>query len=354
MAAPTENELGVDELGMSDNMQLLANSPLRGSFAVPLAFGTDMAFEKDRAYVGNYNGFTIYDISKPSRPREIVQVVCPGSQNDISVSGDLLFLGTDSSRSDDSCASGGQTAATKASWEGIKIFDISDEASPEYIKSVETDCGSHTQTLVPASKRKGKGSGDLYLYVSSYGPDKAFPDCRPKHDKISIVKVPAEDPTKASVVAEPVLFPKGGFAGGSGRSDTSGCHGITVFPDLDVAAGACMGDGVLMDIKDRENPKVVETVRDPNFAFWHSATFNEDGTKVVFTDELGGGGAATCNARTGPTHGANAIYDIRGKKSSPDLKFASYYKIPRYQEDTENCVAHNGSVIPVEGKDIMV
>lgn len=116
-----------------------------------------------------------------------------------------------------------------------------------------------------------------------------------------------------------------------------------------------MGDGILIDISDPAAPKVVDRVQDNvNFSFWHSATFNKRGNKVVFTDELGGGGAATCDARNGPNRGADGIYDITGKGKHRNLSFKGYYKIPRHQADTENCVAHNGSLIPVEGRDIMV
>ena len=127
---------------------------------------------------------------------------------------------------------------------------------------------------------------------------------------------------------------------------------IFILPGRNLAAGACMGDGIILDIKDPVNPKVIDRVSDTtNFAFWHSATFNNKGTKVVFTDELGGGGAATCNANIGPTRGANAIYEL---SSDNKLTFASYFKIPRHQYDTENCVAHNGSLVPLPGRDVMV
>jgi hypothetical protein len=249
-----------------------------------------------------------------------------------------------------------QPATEKSSWEGIKVFDISDKSAPKYVAAVETDCGSHTHTLVPAKDKKS-----LYLYISSYSPNATFPDCQPPHDKISIVKVPVKNPAQASLLKAPVLFPDGGNAGRSGTVETgyvtptSGCHDITVYPQLDLAAGACMGDGVLWDISNRENLVEINRVQDDkNFAFWHSATFNNNGTKVVFTDELGGGGAATCNEKIGPTRGANGIYDIVGKGKDRKLVFKSYYKIPRMQADSENCVAHNGSLIPVPGKDIMV
>ncbi|MFF0724002.1 LVIVD repeat-containing protein [Streptomyces sp. NPDC004134] len=336
---------GVDEIDKSDNIEHVAHldkGALQGT-------NSDIAFQGRYAFAGNYDGFVIYDIANPKSPEVVSEVLCPGSQNDVSVSGDLLFLSTDSSRSDDSCNSTTQPATEKDSWEGMKVFDISDKRNPEYVAAVETACGSHTHTMVPERR-------DVYLYVSSYSPSDTFPDCKPPHDGISIVKVPRSAPERSAVIDFPVLFPEGGNPGSPGKSATTGCHDITAFPKLGLAAGACMGDGILMDISDPAKPKVIDQVSDyENFAFWHSATFSKDGKKVVFTDELGGGGAATCNEEIGPKQGANGIYDLkqRGKKS--ELIFRSYYKIPRHQADTENCVAHNGSLVPVAGgRDIMV
>ncbi|GAA3368269.1 hypothetical protein GCM10020367_05960 [Streptomyces sannanensis] len=342
---------GQDEIVHSDNIEHLTNIPkgaLQGT-------NSDLAFQDNYAFAGNYDGFRIFDISDPKNPKTVSEVLCPGSQNDISVSGNLLFLSTDSSRSDDSCNSTPQSATIKDSWEGMKIFDIKDKANPKYVASVETNCGSHTHSLVPDGP-------NVYIYVSSYSPADNFPDCRPPHDGISVIKVPRKAPEQAKVVNFPVLFPAdhpeypGGNDGIPGKvSKTTGCHDITVLPSKKLAAGACMGDGILMSIKDPEHPKVIDQVQDNvNFAFWHSATFNQDADKVVFTDELGGGGAATCNAAVGPNRGADGIYDIVGKGEKAKLVFRSYFKIPRHQADTENCVAHNGSLIPVKGKDIMV
>ncbi|TWG27450.1 LVIVD repeat-containing protein [Micromonospora palomenae] len=349
-AATATPTLGVDEISSSPNLRQIANLPKQAPFNTSAAFNSDMAFQGRYAFVGNYEGFVIYDIARPSAPKIVSQVLCPGSQNDISVYGDLLFLSTDQGRSNDSCTSERLTETKPESWEGIKVFDISDKANPRYIKAVETDCGSHTHTLVPAKDKKS-----VYLYVSSYRPLVELPDCQPPHDSISIVKVPLKKPTDAAVVAMPNLFPDGGYEGSPGHSATSGCHDITAYPSKDIAAGACMGDGILMDISNREAPRVINRVRDTvNFAFWHSATFNNAGTKVVFTDELGGGGAATCNEVVGPNRGADAIYDITGRGDARTMVFRSYYKIPRANTDTENCVAHNGSLIPVFGRDIMV
>ena len=347
--AAADEPLPAGASASSGNIKLLANLPKPAPFDTDASINSDLAFQGGYAYGGNYDGFIVYDIRNPRAPRVAAQVVCPGSQNDVSVYGDILVLSTDSRRTDDSCSSTTTTDGTNY-WEGLKIFDISNPRSPRYVAAVETDCGSHTHTLAPS--RDGR---DLYVYVSSYAPNAALADCQPPHDKISVVKVPVRAPERAAVVAEPVLFPDGGNPGGPGYSATSGCHDITAYPSRDLAAGACMGDGVLFDIRDRAAPRVITTVRDTtNFAFWHSATFNNAGTKVVFTDELGGGVGATCNPTVGPVKGADAIYDITGRGDARQLVFRSYFKIPREQAATENCVAHNGSLIPVPGRDVMV
>ncbi|MBL0887823.1 LVIVD repeat-containing protein [Myceligenerans indicum] len=341
----------------SFNMEHTSNVPKNGSL---LSTGSDIAFQGRYAFAGNYDGFTVYDLSNPAQPVQAVQVYCPGGQNDVSVYKDILVLSTDSRRTDDSCGSA-PTSDPENYWEGLKIWDISDPLHPEYVKSVATDCGSHTNSLAPT--RDGR---NLYVYVSSYFPSDQLANCRPPHDLISVVKIPTRDLESAEVVAEPVLFPDGGYESPSGPDSyysTSGCHDITTYVQLDLAAGACMGDGILLDISDREEPKVISSVRDTeNFAFWHSATFNNDGTKVVFTDELGGGGLATCTGEFRDEQGADGIYDIEtswhhggGKRwAEKELVLKSYYKIPRINTEDENCVAHNGSLIPVKGKDLMV
>ncbi|WP_059007662.1 LVIVD repeat-containing protein [Streptomyces specialis] len=336
---------GVDEIAHSDNVTPLATVPHSAALA---GLNSDLAFQGDYAFAGNYDGFVVYDISRPSSPEIVTQVLCPGGQGDISVSEDLLFLSVDYPRADDSCGSAPLPETEKESWEGIRVFDISDVRDPRYVGAVETPCGSHTHTLVPERRT-------VYVYVSSYGPNSAHPDCQPPHDGISVVEVPRADPGSAALSSFEVVFPDGGFAGDTDSSATTGCHDITVFQRQDLAAGACMGDGVLFDISDPAAPVVIDQVRDTdNFAFWHSATFSQDGDKVVFTDELGGGVTATCDEATGDEFGANGIYHITGHGDDRRLEFQSYYKIPRHQADTENCVAHNGSLIPAAGRDIMV
>ena len=283
-------------------------------------------------------------------------MLCPGSQNDISVYGNLLFLSTDSSRSDDSCNSTSQPATEKSSWEGIKIFDISDKTNPKYIKSVETACGSHTHTLVPGKRARERLP--LRLLVLPERDLPRLPAAARRH--LDHQGAAQEDPTKAAVVALPGPLPATAAtrAGPPTRASprppaatTSPCY-----PSKDLAAGACMGDGILFDITDPENPKVIDQVQDNvNFAFWHSATFNKRGQQGRLHRRARRRRRRPPATRpSGRTAAPTAIYDIVGRGDQRKLVFKSYFKIPRHQADTENCVAHNGSLIPVKGKDIMV
>ena len=231
--AQATDVLAPGEIAGSPNLSLVANIPKNGDFAPEGQYNSDLAFQGRYAFAGNYGGFTVYDVADPTAPVQVAQVVCPGSQNDISVFGDLLVLSTDSSRSNDSCENVAQSATVKDSWEGVKVFDISDPTSPQYVSSVETQCGSHTHSLAPS-----KDGEELFVYVSSYSPNAAFPDCLPPHDLISVVQIPLDDPAAAELVSTPVLFPDGGNPGGNGSSTTSGCHDITTYPSKDLAAGA--------------------------------------------------------------------------------------------------------------------
>jgi hypothetical protein len=136
-----------------------------------------------------------------------------------------------------------------------------------------------------------------------------------------------------------------------GKKGPTQCHDITVYPGIGLAGGACEGYGLLLDISDPANPKRIAAVADSNFSYWHSATFNNDGSKVLFTDEWGGGGAPKCRASDPMQWGANAIFTVDAARK---MTFAGYYKMPAPQTAEENCVAHNGSLIPVPGRDIMV
>ena len=135
----------------------------------------------------------------------------------------------------------------------------------------------------------------------------------------------------------------------AGRPGVTSCHDITLYPGIGMAGGACEGYGLLIDIKDPAHPVRVGAVSDTNFSYWHSATFNNDGTKILFSDEWGGGGAPKCRATDPKEWGADAIFTIADGK----MQFQSYYKLPVVQTPQENCVAHNGSMIPIPGRDVM-
>ena len=361
-AAATRNfddsatQLAAGQVDGTPNLTLTSNTPKAPPFEATGDFNSDLAFENGYAYGGNYDGVQIWDVRDGETPRMASSIHCPGSQNDVTVNDGILVTSTDSIRNKAECDGNVSVPTTSpeygqpTNWEGLRIFDVRNPYSPKYLGAVRTDCGSHTHTVLPERDR-------LIIYVQSYDiPAAGAPakyECAAPHDKISIVSVPKRNPANARVVAEPVLFPDGGNDGTAGTlRATTGCHDITVYQEKDLAAGACTGEGVIMDIRNPVRPKVLASVEDTNFAFWHSATLSNDGERVLFTDELGGGGQATCNPSVGPRRGADAVYDI-GDPANP--RFISYFKIPRTQSNFENCVAHNGNLIPnKKGRDVLV
>jgi hypothetical protein len=331
---------------------------------------SDIAFSGQHMVIGNFHGFNAYDIESAKSPRLLASVVCPGGQGDVSIHGNLLFMSVEQTRGRVDCGVQGVVeAASKERFRGVRIFDISDIRNPKQVAAVQTCRGSHTHTLVPKDKETlyvyGSGTGGVRsgeeLVECSGGDPKANPNTA--LFSIDIIEVPLGAPEKARIVNRPRIFMNekngdiaGLWMGGDHGPDTqrtsttNQCHDITVYPEVGLAAGACSGNGILLDISDPVNPKRLDAASDPNFAYWHSATFNNDGTKVIFTDEWGGGTRPRCRAEDKLTWGADAIFDIVDKK----LVFGGYYKMPGIQTETENCVAHNGSIIPVPGRDIMV
>jgi uncharacterized protein (DUF305 family) len=333
---------------------------------------TDLAFAEDVVIEGNYHGFNSYNVEDPMTPTLLASVVCPGGQGDVSIYRNLLFMSVEQTRGRVDC--GLQGVAEKASdarFRGIRIFDISDIRMPRQVAAVQTCRGSHTHTLV----NDPDDGGNLYVYVSgtsSVRPAEELGECssaNPAADpdtalfSIDVIQVPLARPEEARVVSRPRIFadPETGAIAGLWRGgdhgpgtqktrETNQCHDITVFPELGLAAGACSGNGILLDISDPVKPFRLDQVVDATFAYWHSATFNNDGTKVIFTDEWGGGSRPRCRAQDPRNWGADAIFDIVDRK----LKFRSYFKLPAPQSELENCVAHNGSLVPVPGRDIMV
>jgi hypothetical protein len=333
---------------------------------------SDLAFSGNHLFMGNFNGFNAYDVENTRRPRLLASIVCPGGQGDVSVHGNLLFMSVEQTRGRVDCGVEGVSLAVSAErFRGVRIFDITDIRKPKQVAAVQTCRGSHTHTLVTSPNDKE----NIYVYGSGTGMVRSGEELegcsggKPDEDKntalfsIDVIKVPLAAPEKAAIVARPRIFAdekSGAIAGlwaggdhgpGTQRTSTTNqCHDITVMPEAGLAAGACSGNGILLDISDPVKPVRLDAVSDKNFAYWHSATFNNDGTKIVFTDEWGGGTRPRCRASDLQTWGADAIFDIVDKK----LRFGSYFKMPAAQTDTENCVAHNGSIIPVPGRDIMV
>ena len=329
---------------------------------------TDLAFRGNWAFVGNYAGINVYDISDPANPSLEVSIVCPGGQGDVSVHGDLLFMSAQETRGRLDCGPEGvEEEVSTERFRGVRIFDISEMRNPRQVAAIQTCRGSHTHSLVSDLKNPER----IFVYVSGTsrarpgdelpGCSSADPDEDPNtsHFQIEVIEVPLDNPEDSRIVNEPRIFEmdgniaglwEGGDHGPGTQSSrqTDRCHDITAYPDLGLAGGACSGNGILLDISDPSNPVRIEDVADPNFAYWHSATFNNDGTTVLFTDEWGGGGAPRCMGTDLPTWGANAMFKLK----DGELTLAGYYKLPAPQTEFENCVAHNGSLIPVPGRDI--
>ena len=330
---------------------------------------TDMAFAGDVLVAGNYHGFNVYKLQADGTPVLYSSVVCPGGQGDVSIVGNLLIMSVEQTRGRIDCGLEGIDEAVSAErFRGLRIFDISDLAHPAQVGQVQTCRGSHTHSVVSADANKivvyNSGTGGVRYGKELDGCVGEIPgDTRTALFSIDVIEIPVADPSKARIVDSPRVFadPKSGNIAGLWKggdhgdatqttSQTNQCHDITVFPSKKIAAGACSGNGIIFDIANPLKPKRIDAVLDPGFAYWHSATFNNDGTKVLFTDEWGGGSRPRCRASDPKTWGANAFYDIVGGK----LQFKSYYKLPAPQSDKENCVAHNGSIVPVPGRDIFV
>ena len=404
---------------------------------------SDLTIRGNYVIQGNFNGLQMWDISNPKSPKLYKAFVCPGSQSDVSVYRNLLFVSGEALNGRTDCGTQGVTdTVSHERLRGIRIFDATDLANPRHITDVQTCRGSHTHTVVTSPT----DTANVYIYVSGSAPVRspnelagcsaAQPDSNPNTAlfRIEVIQVPLAHPEQAHIVSSPRIFQDlteakthaeaaedlarakhsadsaraaGGFTatirgqdivlgpnfvrtrldsivkarGGTGaptgadsatlranmqamvdrivegpprpagtpRPGPTQCHDITVYPAIGLAGGACGGYGLLLDIRDAANPTRIAAVSDSNFSFWHSATFNSDGTRVLFTDEWGGGLQPRCRPTDKPEWGADAIFTLSGTT----LTFKSYYKLPVAQTANENCVAHNGSLIPVPGRDIM-
>ena len=390
------------------NLEVVSKTRPSPSFSNPTTPGdsrlwnSDISFWKNYVFQGSFSGYQVWDISNPRKPALKTAYVCPGSQSDVSVYHDLLFVSGEDTRGRIDCGMQGVTdTVSKERLRGIRIFDITDVGHPKYLANVQTCRGSHTHTVVTDPNDKD----NVYIYISgtssvrSPGELAGCSGARPDQDpnsalfRIEVIRVPLAHPELAKIVSSPRIFEDlapparhGEVAADSvviaaaraarnvdrakaagltlaqlaaadsvagavtaGRGPTQ-CHDITVYPAIGLAGGACAGYGLLIDIRDAANPKRLAAAADSNFSFWHSATFNNDGTKILFSDEWGGGTQPRCRASDKYEWGADAIFTLADNK----MTFQSYYKMPAAQTPYENCVAHNGTLIPVPGRDIMV
>jgi hypothetical protein len=358
------------------NLQLIVHRPRPEGFFNPQNAGdfgymnSDMAYRGNVLFQGSFYGLQIWDISNPSSPKLRTKFPCPGGQGDPSIFGNLLFFSVEMPNGRVDCGTQGVSDSVSSDrFRGVRIFDVSDLDHPKQVAAVQTCRGSHTHTLVTDPN----DPKNVYIYVSGASyvrPATEMAGCSgrmPEEDpntslfRIEIIRVPLDSPQTARVVNAPRIFAdsagiaglwKGGShgPGTQSTSTTDQCHDITVYTAIGLAAGACAGNGILLDIRDPSNPKRIAEVNDPNFAYWHSATFSNDGKKVLFTDEWGGGTQPRCRSTDKATWGADAIFTIENRKLTP----GAYFKIPAPQTPAENCVAHNGGLIPVPGRDIMV
>jgi hypothetical protein len=378
----------IAQLGIGNSSKM--PKPLQLVIAQLAFANSDIAFQGNHLFLGNFYGVNIFDISNPGNTTLLTSLVCPGGQGDVSVYKNLLFMSVEMPNGRLDCSAQGfppeppppppapgeekkrrLPAAQKDRFRGVRIFDISDIKNPKQVAAVQTCRGSHTHTLVQDPNDKN----NVYIYVSGTsfvrqpeelaGCSGETPDKDPNTAlfRIDVIKVPVASPQDAKVVSSPRVFidPRTGALNGLSNggshgkdeekpADTNQCHDITVYSAIGLAAGACSGNGIILDVKDPVHPKRLDAVNDPNYSYWHSASFSNDGTKVVFTDEWGGGLGARCRPNDPMKWGADALFNLKDDK----LSFASYYKLPAAQGDTENCVAHNGSLIPVPGRDIEV
>jgi hypothetical protein len=417
------------------NLELVSNTPPPKEFVGSVS--SDLAFKGTYVVQGNFNGVIIWDMSDPQSPRLVNEYVCPASQSDVSVYGDLLFVSGEGLEGRLDCGTQGvQDRVSDERLRGIRIFDISDIENPAYVANVQTCRGSHTHSVL----KDPNDDENIYIYVSGSAmvrPDEELPGCSaamPDEDpnsalfRIEVIKVPLNAPEESAIVSSPRIFDdlapppshepspedvvklermraegknvylvrEAGPWVGSVREVPDGlasrlldmykeekaitgdpteaqmvafresigdlvysmreeeeygpnqCHDITLYPEIGLAGGACDGYGLLLDISDPVNPVRIDQVADENFSYWHNATFNNDGSKILFSDEWYG---TKCRANDPYEWGANAIFTINEDRK---LEFHSYYKMDAVQTEYEICVAHNGSLLPVPGRDIMI
>jgi hypothetical protein len=344
---------------------------------------SDMAFGTHYVYQANFAGFTIWDITDPANPVVASATKCITSQGDPTIVGNLLFLSAEGAGNRNDCGDGG-VQDPKDHMAGVRIFDVSDPKAPKLVKNVQTCKGSHTHTLVPSPK----DPRIIYLYVSGQQaarPETELAGCKNGTDpadptnslfQLDIIKVPLDRPEQAEVIPGARIFT--GLGGGgeckqfcapvdprqqaASRTRPApdpamptgprNCHDVTAYPAMNLLAASCSTHSIVVDISNPEKPVRLDALTDTNnFQGRHTAAFSNDGKKLIQTDEWGGGTGPMCQASSMIELGGNTVITLDAKKKQTQR---AYFKLPSAQAAEENCVSHNGGIIPVPGRDLYV
>jgi len=373
----------------ASNMRLVSFSPKPAQFDTVrgLTFiNSDLAFGDHYAYQGNFAGFTVWDVSNPAKPIVAAVVDCITSQGDPSIVGNLLFVSAEGAGNRNDCGKGG-VQDPKDHMAGVRIYDVSNPAAPKLIKNVQTCKGSHTHTVIPSPTDRNI----VYIYVSGQQaarPETELAGCKNGTDpadptnslyQLDIIKVPLDHPERAAVIPGARIFTgldgspdcvtfcapmearrpvrnRPDVASPTGVPLVTGprnCHDVTAYPAIHLLAAACSSHAIMVDISNPEKPVRLAALTDTNnFQGRHTAGFSNDGTKTLWTDEWGGGTGPMCQAGSIMELGGNTI--ITASADNKKLTQHAYFKLPAAQSAQENCVSHNGGLIPVPGRDLYV
>jgi len=376
----------------ASNMRLVSFSPKPAQFDTVrgLTFiNSDVAFGNGHyAYQGNFAGLTVWDVSNPAKPVVMSVVECITSQGDPTVYGNLLFMSAEGAGNRNDCGKGG-VQDPKDHMAGVRIWDVSNPRAPKLIKNVQTCKGSHTHTIVPSPTNPKV----VYIYVSGQQaarPETELAGCNngtdpadPKNSlfQLDIIKVPVDHPEQAVVIPGARIFtgldaapecktlcapantrrpPRDGRGGDSTnavaipvRTGPRNCHDVTAYPAMHLLAAACSSHSIMVDISNPEKPVRRSALTDTNnFQGRHTAGFSNDGKKIIMTDEWGGGTGPMCQAGSIMELGGNTIISLSADAKKQTQR--AYFKLPAAQSAQENCVSHNGGLIPVPGRDLYV
>ena len=325
------------------------NRPV-SSFTEP--FFTDVAFWDDLAVQGIwFGGFRLVDISAPGNPKVLSEVDCGAFQGDVGVYGNLVFRSVDvpvtGQNAQDTCANDSlDVIAPEGGFEGIQIFQVDDPASAsaaDLVTVVGTDCGSHTQTVVP-----DPANNRVLIYVSSSAPGPVYGEtvfgneCTAEHGKFQIVEVPLDDPAAASVIRDVPLGPA------VGQEVSTDCHDIGVLWNGSRRLAACAGEhAIVWDITDPDDPVFLRDFTTPAVTSWHSAAFSWDGSVTVMGWEPGGGEEPECEASDPAVDKSIFFFD------TATGELLGMWTLPRAQSVVENCTIHNYSVVPTAKRDVL-